>query len=649
MKTIFRKTRRFGALTIYLASFLIAALLLLPFVSFSQNDKGRYAVTASAETIGATSASIEIQKYDIEMRVQSDRKVVVEEKITVKFLQHGLTMFYRTLPKEGTRYYDMKAACEGNADFRYNVKENPDMDGFLDINCIGGAQKGNVWTYDISYTMESGKDFGDGIIIDVVGFGWPVTLHNVTATVYLPDAPSEKPKLYVGGYNQAASDIDVYVNTQNNGQVITMSAKSLPLRFNETYYESMAAGITLKCQFEKGVLVDFQKSRTWTPTMPWIILGGLLCLAISVGIVVFYRKKREIIPVVSVRPPEGMDPMKMGICLDGTVDTEDVTSMIYYFADGGYLNIDFQDEDDPTLIKLKELPSDAPAYQKTLFNGLFKKREMKVSELAYKYHNSVQRAKVQITKPKMYETKSCIGFAVGGILATLYVMFTLMFIGRSNMGGGYTYGLGISIAVPIFIVMFLAFTRENYRYKWSKGKAILMWLAQGFVILVTIGLFVLAVATHIVTPAEMLVLCSFAFASALVATFSLTRKAEYVKMLGDIVGFKEFILYTEEDRLKEMLEEMPQLFYSTLPYAQVLGVSNIWEEKFAGITLEPPSWCVGYRMSIFDYMLFNSCMRRAFATAMRPPNNSSAGYSGGGGNFGGFSGGGFGGGGGGAR
>ena len=224
-----------------------------------------------------------------------------------------------------------------------------------------------------------------------------------------------------------------------------------------------------------------------------------------------------------------------------------------------------------------------------------------------------------------------------------------MFIGRSNMGGGYTYGLGVSIAVPIFIVMFLAFTRENYRYKWSKGKAILMWLAQGFVILVTIGLFVLAVATHIVTPAEMLVLCSFAFASALVATFSLTRKEEYVKMLGDIVGFKEFILYTEEDRLKEMLEEMPQLFYSTLPYAQVLGVSNIWEEKFAGITLEPPSWCVGYRMSIFDYMLFNSCMRRAFATAMRPPNNSSAGYSGGGGSFGGFSGGGFGGGGGGAR
>ena len=64
-------------------------------------------------------------------------------------------MFYRTLPKEGTRYYDVTASCEGNMEFSYNVKENPDMDGFIDINCLGGTQKGNVWTYDISFIMEA--------------------------------------------------------------------------------------------------------------------------------------------------------------------------------------------------------------------------------------------------------------------------------------------------------------------------------------------------------------------------------------------------------------------------------------------------------------------------------------------------------------
>ena len=650
MKNIVQKTRHFGALTICLAIFLMMAAFLLPLGGFFKNNKDGDVLTAVAETSEYIPSSIEIQQYDIKMHVQSDRKVLVEEKITVEFLSYGLSMFYRTLPKEGTRYYDVKASCEGNTAFYYNVKENPDMDGFLDVNCIGGAQKGNVWTYDISYTMESGKDFGDGIIIDVVGFGWPVELHNVTATVFLPDSPIAKPSIYVGAYKEEDSHIEVSVSNQNNWQVIMMSAECLPLRLNETYYERMATGITLKCEFEKGVFVDFQKSRIWTPSMPWIILGGLFCLAASVGVVVVFRKKREVISVVSVSPPDGMDPMKMGVLLDGAVDTEDVTSMIYYFADQGYLNIDFEDDDDPMLIKVKELPSNAPAYQKTLFNGLFKSGDnVRTSKLAQRYYSSVQKAKLQIPKPKLYETKSCVGFALGGMLGVLYMTLTLFLMGILHIGGGYKYLLGVSMFVPVFVVLFLSILRENYRYKWNQGMTIMVRGIQCIVIAVAGLIFVSSVATHIVTQAEMLALYVFTVVSALVASLSLTRNEEHVKQLGDILGFKEFILYTEEDRLKEMLNEMPQLFYAVLPYAQVLGVSNIWEEKFANLTLEPPSWCVGYRMTIFDYMIINRCMRRAFATAMQPPQNSSAGRSGGGGSFGGFSGGGFGGGGGGAR
>ena len=98
-----------------------------------------------------------------------------------------------------------------------------------------------------------------------------------------------------------------------------------------------------------------------------------------------------------------------------------------------------------------------------------------------------------------------------------------------------------------------------------------------------------------------------------------------------------------------MLEENPELYYKVLPYAQVLGVTDEWEEKFAALTIEPPSWCVGYRMTVFDHMVFHRCMRRAMVVAMTPPQSSGTGRSGGGGSFGGFSGGGHGGGGFGAR
>ena len=58
------------------------------------------------------------------------------------------------------------------------------------------------------------------------------------------------------------------------------------------------------------------------------------------------------ITVVNITAPDEMDPMKMGKWIDGAVNNEDITSMIYYFANKGYLKIDLTDEDDPKLISL---------------------------------------------------------------------------------------------------------------------------------------------------------------------------------------------------------------------------------------------------------------------------------------------------------
>ena len=90
-----------------------------------------------------------------------------------------------------------------------------------------------------------------------------------------------------------------------------------------------------------------------------------------------------------------------------------------------------------------------------------------------------------------------------------------------------------------------------------------------------------------------------------------------------------------------------------LPYAQVLGVTKEWEDKFKSITIEPPSWCRGgTSFSVFDYMVLNTMLRDSFVSAMsrpQPKGGTFLGGGGGGGHFGGFSGGGHGGGGGGVR
>ena len=104
---------------------------------------------------------------------------------------------------------------------------------------------------------------------------------------------------------------------------------------------------------------------------------------------------------------------------------------------------------------------------------------------------------------------------------------------------------------------------------------------------------------------------------------------------------------------EKSLEENPELYYKILPYAQVLGVTDEWEKKFENILIQPPTWCTGTDMDLFDIWLLNRCMRSAFVIAMaRSQPKGGGGFiggSGGGGHFGGFGGGGFGGGGGGAR
>ncbi len=128
---------------------------------------------------------IKVQSYEIELNVRTDRKVEIKENIRVEFLASDLTMFYRSLPIESARYTNITASCEGNNEFFYTVEDNPDTSDFIDINCVGGAEKGNVWTYAISYVVEhGGNEMENGMLIDVIGYGWSVPLNNVCVSVH---------------------------------------------------------------------------------------------------------------------------------------------------------------------------------------------------------------------------------------------------------------------------------------------------------------------------------------------------------------------------------------------------------------------------------------------------------------------------------
>ncbi len=648
MKSLQEKNSLYKRLLIGLIAVL---LLLLPPCIKSAKEGGRYAVTASAAYVDV----LEIQRCDVEMTVLPSRKIEVEERITVKFLTSGTSMFFRSLPKEGAIYSDITASCVGNPDFYFDVIDNPKDDGFIDIECIGGVTRGAVWAYDISYTMQQSVPSKDGMQIDVVGFGTQVPIHNVTAVVHFP-AAVERADVYVGYHEQPQT---AGVTLSADKKTMTVTRDVLPLAYNDYYGEIVAEGITVDFTLPAGTLASYGKTRFATENIWKLALGALGCIGVAIAFVVT-RKKREIIPVVNVKPPEGMSPLQMGKIVDGNVDNEDVTSMIYYFADKGYLKINFEDEEDPELIRLvPALPESAPAHEKTLFKGLFKEsREnsgaAKISQLVEDFYSSSEAAKKQVLAPKpMYRRGSVWGMILGGLLGAIYAFIGAFLMGR-RIGGGYVYVVGGIFLLPVVVTLLLGAVRENYRYKWKPIKRFWLLLIELAVSALVSMLFIFALGEHLMTGWEKLVICLGGALPALIAQNALARTEKYVQTLGELLGFKDFITVTEEDKIKVMLEENPELYYEILPYAQVLGVTDEWEKKFEKITLPPPSWYSGRDMTFFDYMIINRCINRSimrgFAeAAMKAGKGVSVGRSGGGGHFGGFGGGGFGGGGFGAR
>ena len=104
------------------------------------------------------------------------------------------------------------------------------------------------------------------------------------------------------------------------------------------------------------------------------------------------------------------------------------------------------------------------------------------------------------------------------------------------------------------------------------------------------------------------------------------------KMLTKIKGFKNYLETVEKDKLETLVMQDSEYFYNILPYAYVLGVSDIWINKFETISLEPPSWLdnsTTFDISSFDTFM-NTTIDYIQTSISSSPTDSSNDSSGGG-------------------
>ena len=613
-----------------------------------------------AEEKVSNDAAMQTRQYNVDITVNEDRSYTITEQIKVKFLEdrHGI---YRYIPNKGRMLYedekgqnqwmpyyadvDMKDSSEvcdedsedGNVVFRF---------GDEDVTVREGNYK---FTYDFipKYQEES----FDKAYYNIFPIQWQnkipkgsrFTIH------FAKDTDLEKIRLFAGAYGseEDASGL-VDIRTDENHHVIEGTLRQdLALGSGLTFYKPMESGYFTSVHQPGGAR----------------IIAGIAAAVLIVTAVfyVLFGRDEKIIPSIQYQPPEGLDSAAVGYVIDGALEDKDVVSLILYWADKGYLQIEEKKNKDLRLVKIRDLDESAPDYQKEMFGKLFRKKDsVKTSSLKYKFADTIAVVKDQIKiayKDRIYTSQSRVVRIIAALITPVPLIAFIIMISVYSYQGGLIIFLSIVSCILLIAGEIWAICAVDTWYITKKGLrkiniAAFVLLPPAAVVLYGIG-YRREVSQGIAF--DYLWLYAFTGAVSLLAVlftaFMKQRTKQCVEWMGRLAGLRDFIETAELDRMKVMAEEHPEMFYHILPYASVLGVSDIFSKKLDAIALPAPEWYVPYSgYTVFHYYMIHDCINHAASASLTAVKASESLGSGGGGSFsgGGFSGGGFGGGGGGS-
>lgn len=507
-------------------------------------------------------------------------------------------------------------------------------------------------SYRISYSYDPGEDgtsILDEVYYNLIPDDWDAPIAAGAFTVTLPKSFDTQKVEFTGG-RYGGVDTGLVDWSVSGNTISGQLTRSL----------SPGEGITLRVNLPDGYFVGVRTDLGLV-----VLLYAITLAAGAAGIFLWFKLGRDekLVPTIEFYPPEGLTSADVGYIIDGYSDNEDLISLIIYWASKGYLKIE---ETDPgfVLYKLQELPMDAKSYENILFQGLFHSRDsVSDKELEEKFHSTLESSKTQLkdyfqsSKSRRIFTRSSQVARVLASLIAIVPIAALALLGSYIKVVSELWFVPVALFAVLFLVslilMMVTYDRWNSQ---SSGKR--LGLFGGSCVLCGVSLlFLMCYGVYIVSmPAATLLCIGASVLLALLAVVMKKHTPQGQAWTEKILGLREFIETAELDRINTLVEENPEYFYSVLPFAYVLGLTDKWAKQFESIAVPPPTWYVSSDPhSVYTTMWMvrrlNRCTRSMahVMTSVPPPppsarsSNRGSGRSG---RSGGFSGGGHGGGGG---
>lgn len=588
-----------------------------------------------------------IEKYDINMIVNEDNTFDITETITTNFnvQKHGII---RTIPLKNeivrlngsTSKNRVKISnIQVNAPYTTNTENDN-----LNIK-IGNANETLTGTkeYKIQYTYNIGNDpikNADELYYNLVGTKWDTTIKNVSFKITMPkDFDSSKLGFASGSYGSTENSNITYLI---NGRIITGKYNGI-LQPGE--------GLTIRCELPENYFVK-QKLKF---TMMNYILFLLSILSVVISIILWLKngKEEQIPEVVEFYPPDGFNSLEVAYLDHDRVYGRDVTSLLLYLANKGYLRIITTSIGDDIYTQFEKLRDyDGNSIEERMFlDGLFPYGQTKVAEMDledsfYRVNDKISAYIHKRYKNKVYD-KSLQHNTIFMSLLSCFLYFIITLI-PSISYGTVSFMLSFFEMIGIWGFCMMCFKKNdtitvNGKVKHSKLRVIIMalfWLSMWTVIpFISFTLkSILFNTTYFINFIVGLICCVLIF---LICSKFNTKTKYGSKMKHRIDGFKHFLITVEKEKLELMIQQDVNYYYNLLAYIYVLDISDIVAEKLDDLLIQNPSWyqCKErFTIHHMDHMM-HSMSDTMFS---RPVSSSSSGGSSsfGGGSSGGGSGGG---------
>ena len=616
-----------------------------------------------------------IDKYDINIVVNENNTFDITETINAYFnvSKHGI---FRTIPLkntitrlDGTTSTNRTQVTNVNVNNEYTAsRENGDYK--LKIGSANRTLTGEQ-EYVIKYTYNLGKDSlkdYDELYYNIIGNEWDTVIGNITFSITMPKKFDSSKLGFSSGTTGSTDSSKVKYSVHEN-------------KITGSYNGILGVGeaLTVRCELPEGYFVGAGLTFNFMNYIFYLV--PILFLVIALLLWHKYGRDDQVVETVEFYPPKGFNSLEVGFLYKGKAVNQDVTSLLIYLANQGYIKIAeteekslFSESKGFKITKLKEYDGNN-INERIFLNGLFTKRpsisigslfsknveqkstnninEVTSTDLYNNIYTTVNRILSNINtkenKMKIFEksASSKTIFIILMIIATYCLitippifaygepatlLFVLLFPG---IGFTVLFKLVFGETQTIYVngkATYSSIVTRVFGFVWGLIYGGIPWVSMVLPALKQDPFYLIGYILGLACVLGMVICLKY-----------LPKRTPYGnELLGKLKGFRNFLETAEKDKLETMVMQDPTYFYNILPYTYVLGVSDKWIKKFESISLQAPSWYDS--PNAFDMMTFrnfmDSTMTSAQSVMTSSPSSGSGGSSGGGSSGGGSGGGG---------